>query len=103
MSSIWMAITQSKMLWVAPHVDDVLIDSGNQRLTVKLLGGTWRTHDCTISRRIVDQVNKPVFLAGKLTAEIVRSAVEEVRPFRVEINSDVRTVGRLDQRSRRFY
>ncbi|MEJ7709427.1 MAG: hypothetical protein WKF84_06100 [Pyrinomonadaceae bacterium] len=41
-------------LRVAPDVDGILLDSGNQRLAVKLLGGTGRTHDWTLSRRIVE-------------------------------------------------
>src|ERR1044072_8111964 len=37
---------------VAPHVDAVLLDSGNQSLAVKVLGGTGRTHDWSLSRKI---------------------------------------------------
>ena len=40
-------------LGVAPDVDALLLDSGNQRLAVKVLGGTGRTHDWAISSRIV--------------------------------------------------
>ena len=36
---------------VAPHVDAVLLDSGNQSLAIKELGGTGRTHDWRLSRR----------------------------------------------------
>jgi phosphoribosylanthranilate isomerase len=32
---------------IAPHVDGILLDSGNQKLAVKELGGTGRTHDWT--------------------------------------------------------
>ena len=41
---------------VAPLVDALLLDSGNQTLAVKELGGTGRTHDWRLSRRILDQV-----------------------------------------------
>lgn len=88
----------AEALSVAPEVDAVLLDSGNQRLAVKLLGGTGRTHDWTISRRIVEQVSKPVFLAGGLRPENVREAVEQVRPFGVDVCSGVRTDGKLDER-----
>lgn len=84
-------------LKVAPHVDAILLDSGNQRLAVKLLGGTGRIHDWTISRRIVEQVNKPVFLAGGLKPENVRDAIEQVKPFGLDICSGVRTDGNLDE------
>ena len=53
---------------VAPAVDAILLDSGNQKLAVKELGGTGRRHDWTISRRIREQVEVPVYLAGGLTA-----------------------------------
>jgi len=85
-------------LRVAPDVDAILLDSGNQRLAVKLLGGTGRAHDWTISRRIVAQVDKPVFLAGGLRPENVREAIEQVGPFGLDVCSGVRTEGRLDER-----
>lgn len=83
---------------VAPEVDALLLDSGTQRSTIKQLGGTGRTHDWAISRRIVETVEKPVFLAGGLKAENVRQAIEQVGPFGVDICSGVRTDGRLDER-----
>jgi phosphoribosylanthranilate isomerase len=83
---------------VAHEVDAVLLDSGNQRLAVKELGGTGRTHDWRISRRIVERLTHPVFLAGGLTPSNVRAAVEEVAPFGVDVCSGVRTAGRLDER-----
>lgn len=88
----------AESLRVAPDVDAVLLDSGNQRLAVKELGGTGRTHDWAISRRIVEGVSKPVFLAGGLNPENVRRAVEEVRPFGLDVCGGVRTGGALDER-----
>lgn len=85
-------------LRVALDVDAILLDSGNQRLAVKLLGGTGRTHDWTISRRIVEQVKKPVFLAGGLKAENVCDALEQVQPFGIDLCSSVRTDNKLDER-----
>lgn len=88
----------AEALRVAPETDAILLDSGNQRLAVKLLGGTGRTHDWAISRRIVEQVKKPVFLAGGLRPENVLEAVEQVEPFGLDICSGVRTGGKLDER-----
>src|SRR4051812_16117474 len=85
-------------LKVAPEVDAILLDSGNQRLAVKLLGGTGRTHDWTISRRIVEQAGKPVFLAGGLKPENAREAIEQVKPFGLDVCSGVRTNNKLDER-----
>lgn len=81
---------------IAPEVDALLLDSGNPNLAVKELGGTGRTHNWAVSRRIVESVRVPVFLAGGLMAENVREAIESVQPFGLDLCSGVRTEGRLD-------
>ena len=83
---------------VSHRVDAVLLDSGNQSLAVKELGGTGRAHNWTISERIRRRLDVPVFLAGGLKAENVREAVERVRPFGVDLCSGVRTNGKLDEK-----
>jgi phosphoribosylanthranilate isomerase len=82
---------------VAPHVDAILLDSGNQSLAVKELGGTGRTHDWRLSRKIREGVNVPVFLAGGIKPQNVRDAVHQVAPFAIDICTGVRTDGRLDE------
>jgi phosphoribosylanthranilate isomerase len=82
---------------VAADVDAILLDSGNQSLAVKELGGTGRVHDWRLSRRIVEAVSVPVFLAGGLRAANVRDAVEQVAPFGLDLCSGVRTGGHLDE------
>ncbi|HVG33096.1 MAG TPA: phosphoribosylanthranilate isomerase [Pyrinomonadaceae bacterium] len=82
---------------VAGRVDALLLDSGNQKLAVKELGGTGRTHDWQISRRIVEAVDVPVFLAGGLNPDNVADAIEQVRPFGLDVCSGVRTAGKLDE------
>jgi len=82
---------------VQDGVDALLLDSGDQRLAVKLLGGTGRTHDWSVSQRIVEAVPIPVFLAGGLTPENVANAIRTVRPFGVDVCSGLRTGGRLDE------
>ncbi len=81
---------------VAGLVDALLLDSGNPLATLKELGGTGRTHDWALSRRIRDSVTKPVYLAGGLNAHNVHRAVAAVRPYGVDLCSGVRTDGRLD-------
>ncbi|WP_439629106.1 phosphoribosylanthranilate isomerase [Gemmata sp.] len=76
--------------------DAILLDSGDQRLAVKLLGGTGRTHDWAVSRRVVEAVPVPVFLAGGLNPANVGEAIRAVRPFGVDVCSGLRTGGRLD-------
>jgi phosphoribosylanthranilate isomerase len=82
---------------VAPYVDAILLDSGNPRLPVKELGGTGRTHDWRISRRIRDEIGLPVFLAGGLNPRNVAEAIRQVCPYAVDVCSGVRTDGRLDE------
>ena len=82
---------------VSATVDAILLDSGNQSLAIKELGGTGRTHDWSLSRRIREQVPVPVFLAGGLKAENVAEAIRTVEPFGVDVCSGVRTNGELDQ------
>lgn len=89
---------------VAPHVDAILLDSGNPNLAVRELGGTGRVHDWEVSRRIVEGVDVPVYLAGGLREENVGEAVRRVRPFGLDLCSSVRTDGRLDERKlERFF
>ena len=83
-------------LEIAPMVDYILLDSGNPNLAVKELGGTGRTHNWEISRRIVESVPVPVFLAGGLRADNVRAAIEAVQPYGLDLCSGVRTDGKLD-------
>jgi phosphoribosylanthranilate isomerase len=82
---------------VAPHVDAVLLDSGNQSLAIKELGGTGRTHDWSLSRRIREVVDVPLFLAGGLKPHNVAAAIEEVQPFGLDVCSGLRTDGTLDR------
>jgi phosphoribosylanthranilate isomerase len=85
-------------------VDAILLDSGNQSLTVKELGGTGRVHDWSLSRQIREAINLPLFLAGGLSPRNVRQAIEEVGPFGLDLCSGVRTDGNLDSvKLRRFF
>ena len=89
---------------IAGKVDALLLDSGNQKLAVKELGGTGRAHDRRISRQIVESVRVPVFLAGGLMPENVATAIREVRPFGLDVCSGLRTDGNLDEEKvKRFF
>ena len=80
----------------ALSVDAILLDSGRPANAVKELGGTGRTHDWEVSRRIVKRISLPVYLAGGLTPENVRKAFELVKPHGLDVCSGVRTNGMLD-------
>ena len=82
---------------VSQFVDVLLLDSGNQTLPIKELGGTGRTHDWRLSRRICSESSVPVFLAGGLRATNVEEAISLVMPFGLDLCSSVRTEGKLDK------
>ncbi len=65
-------------------VDAILLDaySENER------GGTGKTFDWSIARKVSEIVDK-VYLAGGLTPENVADAINEVRPFAVDVASGV--------------
>lgn len=88
------ALTEAQR--IAPHVNALLLDSGNPGAAVKELGGTGRIHNWDLSRAIREAVAVPVFLAGGLRAANVAEAVRRVAPFGVDVCSGVRTDGRLD-------
>jgi phosphoribosylanthranilate isomerase len=84
-------------LAAAPHVEALLLDSGNPALATKELGGTGRTHDWSLSRTIRERSPVPVFLAGGLKPDNVAEALRQVGPFGLDVCSGVRTDGRLDE------
>jgi phosphoribosylanthranilate isomerase len=103
-------------LALAPHVDALLLDSGNAfgarnaapgarnaapgaqsgQPPVRELGGTGRVHDWTVSQRIRELAPVPLYLAGGLRPENVADAIARVGPFGLDVCSGVRTDGRLD-------
>ena len=81
----------------APWVDALLLDSGKPALAVKQLGGTGRTHDWALSRRIRERVAPlPVWLAGGLGAHNVAAAVAAVQPHGLDLCIGVRSQGQLN-------
>jgi phosphoribosylanthranilate isomerase len=91
-------------LAACPFVDALLLDSGNPKLAVKQLGGTGRTHDWRLARRIREAAPRPVWLAGGLRPENVADAIAAVAPHGLDLCSGVRSDGRLDRgRLERFF
>ncbi len=82
---------------VSQHVDAILLDSGNPNLKVKELGGTGRTHNWDLSKKIRQQIAVPLFLAGGITPQNIKKAYEYVKPFGIDLCSSVRTDGKLDK------
>jgi phosphoribosylanthranilate isomerase len=64
------------------YADYLLLDS--KSAADAFTGATGKTHDWSISRRIVEAVSTPVILAGGLSPENVADAIEAVRPWGVD-------------------
>ena len=83
-------------LEISNFVDSILLDSGNPNLATKELGGTGRVHNWEISKKIVEKVKIPVFLAGGLNHTNAFKAIQQVKPYGLDLCSGVRTNGHLD-------
>lgn len=72
-----------------PYADALILDTR----TNEKLGGTGIPHDWNISAEIVARSSIPVILAGGLTPENVREAIQKVRPYGVDVHTGVRKNG----------
>lgn len=73
-------------------VDSVLLDSGIAGKT----GGTGCVHDWDLSRKIAEETELPLILAGGLKPENVQEAIRAVSPYAVDTASGVETSGKKD-------
>ena len=87
----------NKAVQISNSVDAILLDSGNPNKPVKELGGTGRIHNWDLSKKIVEQTDIPIFLAGGLKPDNIGKAVSRVKPFGIDVCSGLRTDGRLDR------
>ena len=87
----------AEAIHISQYVDAILLDSGNPNLAIKELGGTGKTHNWDLSKQIREAIPIPTFLAGGLQANNIRSAIDYVQPFGIDLCSGVRTDGRLDE------
>src|SRR3989338_472496 len=67
--------------------DAIALDTLNKATGVR--GGTGKTHDWSISKRIVESISIPVILAGGLNPDNIAEAIRTVRPYGVDVNSGV--------------
>lgn len=84
-------------LEASQYVDFLLLDSGNPRQKIKQLGGTGRIHNWELSRRIREECNVPIYLAGGINSNNVAAAIKAVDPFGIDLCSGVRTNASLDR------
>jgi phosphoribosylanthranilate isomerase len=83
---------------ISEWVDAILLDSGNPNLSTKVLGGTGKTHNWDLSKKIREKISLPIFLAGGINKDNIRKAIDHVQPFGIDLCSSVRTNGQLDER-----
>ena len=77
------------------YVDYYLLDSFN--IETNQVGGTGLAHDWGKSKELVDKLKYPVFLAGGLNPLNVKTAINTVKPYGVDVNSGCKTNGKKDR------
>ena len=82
---------------ISEFVDAILLDSGNPNLPTKVLGGTGKTHNWDLSKKIREEISLPIFLAGGINKDNIKKAIEHVQPYGIDLCSSVRTNGQLDE------
>ena len=82
---------------ISEFVDAILLDSGNPNLPTKVLGGTGKTHNWDLSKKIREKISLPIFLAGGINKDNIKKAIEHVQPYGIDLCSSVRTNGQLDE------
>jgi phosphoribosylanthranilate isomerase len=83
---------------ISEWVDAILLDSGNPNLSTKVLGGTGKTHNWDLSKKIRENISIPTYLADGINKDNIRMAIDHVQPYGIDLCSSVRTNGQLDER-----
>ena len=82
---------------ISEFLDAILLYSGNPNLPTKVLGGTGKTHNWDLSKKIREKISLPIFLAGGINKDNIKKAIEHVQPYGIDLCSSVRTNGQLDE------
>jgi phosphoribosylanthranilate isomerase len=72
---------------LSPFVAGFIADTFDRKTGAS--GATGKTHDWSVSKRLVELSDRPVILAGGLTPENVKKAILEVRPAGVDCHTGV--------------
>lgn len=67
------------------NADFLLLDSKKGHF----LGGTGKVHDWSISKKIIEKSQIPVFLAGGLNSSNIKNAVDFLKPYAVDAESSL--------------
>lgn len=85
-------------MYIDSGVDAIELDTID--IATSRIGGTGRTHDWNISRKIVREYGYkvPIILAGGLRSDNIEKAIQTVEPFGVDVSSSVKdSEGFLDE------
>jgi|YNPMSStandDraft_1061717.scaffolds.fasta_scaffold25297_2 phosphoribosylanthranilate isomerase len=72
-------------LRLEPDVDALLVDAYHPQK----MGGTGEQADWELARRLREEASKPIILAGGLTPGNVQQAIQQVKPYAVDVSSGV--------------
>lgn len=78
--------------------DFYLLDSFN--LKTNQVGGTGLTHDWNKSKKLIEKLDKPVFLAGGLNPNNVKEAILKAKPYGVDVNSGCKNENGIKDRQK---
>lgn len=86
---VWRALNPDELYFDESgfEYDRFLFDSYDP----KTIGGTGKTCDWEKARTLVKSLKTPILLAGGLTPDNVAAAIEQVRPWGVDVSSGVET------------
>lgn len=74
-----------KLKQYEPYCDFFLLDSRDSGYT----GGTGKENNWQMCRELIKLTSKPVFIAGGLKPENVKSAIEETNPYGVDVSTGI--------------
>ncbi len=76
-----------KLKEVEPYCDFILLDTRHGGYT----GGTGVTNDWGLCKKMIEAAEKPVYLAGGLTPENLKEALEKTKPQGADVSTGVGT------------
>jgi len=76
---------KEKIKLYEPYCDFFLLDSRDSGYT----GGTGKENNWKMCKDLIKLANKPVFIAGGLNPENVRGAIEETKPYGVDVSTGI--------------
>ncbi len=76
---------KEKLKLYEPYCDFFLLDSRDSGYT----GGTGKENNWALCKELIKLTSKPVFIAGGLNPDNVRGAIEETKPYGVDVSTGV--------------